>query len=318
MENVEGRSDIDSSDGYSRYRDHVTAELGLLASARDSMHKEYISLLLRSKHGSPPLETKLAQAAEDAKKIVRGFDRDLVKTLKRHALWDWLEPHPGVRGAHIARLISMIGDPHRFPGRLCEDGHHLPSDWVGDCGKLCGEKGEAAHVCGAAVGPVRRGTGTRSVWHYFGVHVDANGRAPKMRKGQQCTWTPMGRACLLQPDGIADQIVRWRVEPWRGKYEATKQRVSFERGIVPSNEIEQAVGEALEGESNAESTYEAGNGSGIAESGGAAERVFDGDVSNGKLRPFQIDAIAKKVAVKAFVADLLMAWKERAACRPLP
>ncbi len=314
-ENADPRSVIESLNGYSRYRDHVTAELGLLASARDSLHKQYIATLLRAKHGSPPLEKILTQAAEDTKKIESRLDRRLIAMLKQHVLWDWLEPHPGVRGAHVARLISMIGDPHRFPGRLCNDGHHLAADWVGDCPRLCGEKGEKPHGCGAAVGPLRRGTGVRSVWHYFGQHVDGNGRAPRMRKGQQCTWTPMGRACLLQPDGIADQIVRHRVEPWRGKYDETKKRVSFERGIDQAVESDHMFGEALEGEGNADRAGEIEVVLGIAESGGAAEKESEIEKFGGKLRPFQIDAIAKKVAVKAFVADLLMAWKERAACR---
>lgn len=347
---------------YSKYRDHVTAELGLLAGTRDSIHKTYIATVLRSKEmnkGNPAYGEIMEQwATGGLLKIQVEVDRELVKTLKRHVLWDWLEPHRGVRGAHVARLISMLGDPHRFPGRVCEDGHHLPCDWVGDCGRLCGEKGEKPHLCGATVGMVRRGTGTRSVWHYFGQHADDDGNAPRMRKGQRCSWTPMGRACLLQKDGIADQIVRHRVEPWRTKYDSTKRRVSFERGAEISNEDELSAGVVLEGAGGAvdrvgesdrrggelcpisleseavvESESEAPGGHtleekgsvvssteiedtrGVAESGGAAEIGVESADRSGELRPIEIEGIAKKVAVKAFLADLLMAWKERAPCR---
>ena len=372
MEDTERASAIESSAGYSRFRDPVTIKLGALTGVRDSVHKSYISTLLRAnamKERAPACSEMLNQWAKDGlRKIKEEIDRELVKTLRSHVLYDWLDTHR-VRGAHVARFISMIRNPHLYPGRECSAGHHLPCDWVGECPVECGEKGEKPTVCKAVVGPTRRGTGVRSLWHYFGLHV-VNGHAPEMRKGFQCTWRPMGKACLLQPEGIADQIVRHRQEPWRSKYDETKKRLLLERGVDNGNEIEVASGAALE-QGNADGSSEIENRSGIAASGGAVEVLPEIDRSRGTLRPIEIERgieptdeieqkagaaleqgnadrrseieerpgiatsggavdsrgeidpplgslrpiaierIAKKVAVKAFAGDLLMAWKAR-------
>lgn len=350
LEDAESRSVIETIIGYSRYRDPATHTLGVLARTRDSVHKGYMATRQRVK-AVPELTCRgfLGQIATGLGGIQETIDRALVKALRDHVLWEWLDAHR-VRGVHVARFIGMIGNPHRFPGRKCIAGHHLPCDWTSDCPIVGGEKGEKPTVCGASVGPIRQGTGTRPMWHYFGLHADANGRAPRMRKGQQCTWDPMGRACLLQPGGIAEQIVRHRQEPWRSVYDEKKDRLQLERGVVAPCEIDGAPGVAGE-EGSADFAGEIDSRCGIAASGGAVERCSEIDLevgslrpievegsagdrdeicpdygtaasggaaaagdeidsSSGSLRPIDIERTARKVAVKAFAADLLTMWKE--------
>lgn len=59
-----------------------------------------------------------------------------------------------------------------------------------------------------------------SLWHYFGLHVDENGKAPKMRHGQQCTWNPIARALTYQ---IAESLVKSN-SPLREYYDNYKKR----------------------------------------------------------------------------------------------
>lgn len=258
-----------------RYRDSITEGLGLLASAWDSEHKNYMAQLLRSRYGSPYVAQALAEAAEGAKERREAIGKKLVGLMRQHPLGSWLKEHPGVGGVHSARLVACIGDPLRFPGKVCESGHHVPADFEGDC--TCpvyrDDGAEKHHECGGKIGPVRRGTGVRSAWHFCGLHAEADGRSPRRRKGVKATWNPIARSCVLQPDGIADQIVRHQVEPWIGLYYETKKRIGKERGFEFLCEIDMNAGSAL--------------------------------------RPFQIDAIARKVAAKAFVGDLLLEWKRR-------
>lgn len=119
--------------------------------------------------------------------------------------------------------------------------------------------------------------GARSIWHYCGLHV-VNGRAPRPKRGEKFSWNPGAKTAVLQPGGIAEHIVRSRVPVYRDRYDETKQRLQRDRG----------AGGAV-------------TGSAVATSG---------RVDIGSLRPFQIDAIARKVAAKAFVADLWRAWSE--------
>jgi hypothetical protein len=88
------------------------------------------------------------------------------------------------------------------------------------------------------------------------------------------------------PGGIAEQIVRARVPVYRDMYDATKARLTETRaGDI--REIESSSG---------------------AQEGPEVERIAAIEGATG-LRPFQIDAIARKVAAKGFVADLLADWK---------
>lgn len=291
-------------DGAFRYRDDITEQLAILSSARDSVYKTYQANANRSHYiqGHPFVRDALEANTAVLKGVVASFDKALIKTLKRHTLFPWLTQLKGVCGAHVARLIGTIGDPHRFPGKLCENGHHSPADAFGICVIFIGEKGtkrDDMKACGARLGPERRGTGSRSLWHYCGVHVDAEGRAPRKRKGQKCSWNPLARACLLMPDGIADQLVRHQCEPYVGTYYyPTKTRLKSRRGVVIEDSLENDI--------------VGGNAAPDADKGGEAVMRRDIERSVEPLRPFQIDAIARKVAVKAFVADLLREWKRAA------
>lgn len=216
--------------------------------------------------------------------------RQIKREIERHPLWPWLSQYPGLGGVHTARLVALIGDPHRFPGRVCDAGHHHSAAEVSresDARAGCGYEQADGTVCAAPIGPVRRGTGVRSLWHYLGLHV-VDGRSPRRHKGQKADWNPAGRTAVLMPGGIADQIVRSRVPRYRDVYDTTKERLTRERAVRDP---------------------ESGMPSGLLPIHPAeAVRRTENETVSG-LRPFQIDAIARKVAAKAFVGDLLTEWK---------
>lgn len=228
----------------------------------------------------------------DGMKLIEDrLGRQIRRALETHPIWPWLSQYPGLGGVHTARLIALIGDPHRFPGRQCEAGHHHSAVEVGrEIERIagCGYELTDGTVCAAPIGPVRRGTGTRALWHYLGLHV-VNGKSPRKMKGQKADWSPVGRTVVLMPGGIAEQIVRQRVPAYRDIYDQTKERLTRERAVeVP--EIAIVAGPFPIHAAEADCT--------------------DGSGAEGGLRPFQIDAIARKIAAKAFVADLLQAWKK--------
>jgi len=228
--------------------------------------------------------------SDGMKAIEDRLGRKIRAELERQPVWPWLSEFPGLGGVHTARLIALIGDPHRFPGRQCDAGHHHSAadhHFEIDVPSGCGYELADGTVCAAPVGPVRRGTGTRSLWHYLGLHV-VDGRSPRKRKGQRVDWNPKGRTAVLMPGGIADQIVRARVPVYRDLYDATKARLTNERA-VGAREIAALAGP-------------------LASEGAEVEDRLAPELTVG-LRPFQIDAIARKVAAKAFVADLLAEWK---------
>lgn len=227
----------------------------------------------------------------DMQVIEDRFARQIQRELRAHPLWPWLSQYPGLGGVHTARLVALIGDPMRFPGRQCAAGHHHSA--VGgsrggeeECG--CGYELADGTVCAAPIGELRPGTGTRSLWHYLGLHV-VNGKSPRRMKGTRVDWNPKGRTAVLMPGGIADQIVRQRVPKYRAIYDAAKDRLSRERVTEVPDESDWDLDHPL------------------SEGPEAAVDHATGDRSG--LRPFQIDAIARKIAAKAFVADLLAEWK---------
>lgn len=244
--------------------------------------------LALAQRGSEDLSEKMRPLEDSAARQVR-------KALQSHELWPWLSEFPGLGGVHVARLVALIGDPWRFPGQRCTRGHYLPvraaefpeSDRrAGADGPCPAETLEGP--CDGMLLPPRPGTGVRSLWHYCGVHV-VNGRAPRKAKGQRADWNVTARTCLLMPGGIAEQIVRQRVPVYRDIYDATKARLTRERGADLRVATDAARGDTLPG-------------------GPEVEHQPVIDVALG-LRPYQIDAIARKVAAKGFVGDLLIAWK---------
>ena len=200
------------------------------------------------------------------------------KAIKAHPLYDWLVPLKGLRGPTVAYVIGAIRDPYRFPGQRCEAGHHARVR--GEVGAPCPieDSDEIERVggrCGAPLLAPGRGTGVRALWQYCGLACDDKGRAIRKRKGQQANFDPQIKGLLLAPDGVAGQIVRQRTPGYREIYDATKERLIAERvvEVVPLLEIDCQRG------------------------------------PGGPLRLYQTESIARKVAVKAFIGDLLIEWK---------
>lgn len=238
----------------------------------------------------------------------------LKRTLRQHPLWPWLSQLPGLGGAHTALVIGRIGDPRRFPGQRCSEGHYLPPLYpVGSpCPVVAGtaeidrEGGDGADsgaqdsgaddddlafdggpVCPGTMLPPRTTTGVRSLWHWAGVHVEEDGRAPRKRKGVRCSWEPRVRASVMQPGGIAEQIVRLSVPHYSDIYREQKARL-MER-VEGGLEIEQEDG---------------------TQNGRTSVRRSEIEKTGARpLRPFEADRIARKIAAKAFLADLLVEWK---------
>lgn len=239
-------------------------------------------LLVACKQRSSPLADALEPVAAQARRRVE-------KALRDHPVWPFLEPLPGLRGALAGIVIAAIGNPHRFPGQRCSDGHYLPVG-VAAVGERCplrtipaasqtesenraggdallaadGEDGSdhrlGGEQCPGVVLPPRLGTGVRSVWHLLGLHATDDGHSPRKTRGQLADWNPEARAALLEPDtGLAAQIVRQRTPGYRDIYDQTKARLETERPDA---------------------------------------------------KPISRERIARKVAIKAFVGDLLIYWKD--------
>ena len=226
----------------------------------------------------------LPDLAELLKKVEDRAAEDIKKALRAHPVWSWLSQFPGLGGVHVADLVAMIGDPRRFPGQKCTEGHTAPPDFeVGDPCPVVGFGTEDA--CPGFMLPPRETTGTRALWHNCGLHV-VDGRSPRKRKGHRVDWDPAMRTAVLMPSGIADAIVRNRVPVYRDEYDRKKAQL-----IETRAEVDAEV--ALPGGS---------------QEGEEAEQRPEIDVAPG-LRPFQIDAIARKVAAKMFVGDLLRELK---------
>lgn len=250
----------------------------------------------------------LLPLAANLKKLEDATARDIKKAMSTHPLADWLPR--GLGGVHVARLVALIDDPWRFPGRRCTVGHYLSiAAGTGENDKPRGDATDAAGVpvnehglgigdpcpvethdgpCTGTLLAPRPGTGVRSLWHYCGLHV-VDGRSPRKTKGKVADWNPVARTIVLMPGGIAEQIVRLRVPKYRERYDEVKERLTNERAVG-------ALGtEALRG----------------ALADGTEADVSGGSETSCGLRPIQIDAIARKVAAKEFIGDLLMEWKRR-------
>lgn len=298
-----GESEV--SPGYSRYRCDITADLGLQASTWEGFHKQWQATNSRAEYASVYTMPALEQAADDLRSIRDSIGRKLKARLRDHVLWPWLEQHPGMGGVHVARMISMIGDPLRFPGRKCALGHHVPEDWEGDCPISKRTKDGELSFCGALVGGVRTGTGVRSLWHFCGLH----GPGVRKKKGKKCSWRPPLRSLLLMDCGVADQIVRHRVAPYRDKYDETKVRICEERGDVQAREIAEKDGPTLHVVGDAGSPSGIDTWRGVAASSEGEAEKPDAIGRQAGLPLWRVEKIARVVAVKAFVGDLLMEWK---------
>lgn len=259
--------------------------LGLTKSYED-VQRTRLALLQRG-------QTLLAAQAESIEDLIA---KQIRKELMNHPIGDWLPP--GTRGVHVARLVALIGDPHRFPGAKCAAGHYHPAK-PGQrnvmTGTACGLEQADGTICQEIIGPPQPGTGTRSLWKYLGLHVD-EGKLPMRRKGKQADWNPTGRTICLMPGGIAEQIVRQRVPKYREIYDQAKERLIRERGVVANAESDVPTG--------AEMTLENASTNG-------AGKIGESESASGALPPWKIDKIARIIAVKAFVGDLLAEMKRR-------
>jgi hypothetical protein len=261
-------------------------DLKALTAAWEDVQRTRLALLQRG----------MAVPSERMKAIEASLALQVRREMERHPVWPWLSQYRGMGGVHVARLVAIIGDPHRFPGAVCPDGHHHRYDMAGiPCPVVLDDES----VCLRTIGPRRQGTGVRSLWHYLGLHV-VDGKSPRKRKGVTADWNMVGRTVCLMPGGIAEQIVRQRTETYRAIYDATKERLTRERGADGSDVLDRPLGPALH-EVDPALAIDALAG---LTSGSEVEDLLAVELARG-LRPFQIDAIARKVAVKAFVGDLL-------------
>jgi hypothetical protein len=269
--------------------------LASLSAAFEDIQRTRKSQVLRAiaseKNGAGDAAVEAQAIAEALLPIEQQLARKLKKYLSKHPLYPWLEQFKGLAGPKTAQLMAVIRDPFLFPGKRCTEGHYVSELWGGDACPAVGrcEDEEAPGLCAAPL-QSRRGSGVRSLWHYCGLHA-IDGRSPRKRRGQQADWNVKAKTLILMPDGLADQIVRHRTPKYRDIYDETKARVQRERGVVVPIELD-----AVRGPAPAVVAEEVG--------------TFDeSEIPGGRLRPFQIDRIARKVAVKAFVGDLLLEWK---------
>ena len=272
-------------------------------------------------------------------RLEASLSRGISKELRQTEIWPWLSQFPGLGGVHTARLISIIRDPRRFPGQPCSLGHISPA--IHEIGTPCPIV-TLDGPCHGAMVEQRPHTGVASLWHYCGLHA-IDGHSPRKRKGVKVDWNTRAKTCILMPGGIAEQIVKQRVPVYRNIYDQTKERLSCERGIEGPSETDECADAALtegteadscervieglsETEERADAALTEGTEADSCERGierpSETEERLDAALTEGTeaanasetdkqtgLRPFQIDAIARKVAAKAFVGDLLTEWK---------
>lgn len=171
----------------------------------------------QAQRGMDPLSVEMLKGLEDRESA------KLTKMLREHALWPWLSQFPGLGGVHVATVVGMMREPRRFA---------YP----------------------------------KKLFAYMGLHV-VNGKLPRRMKNQRCNWsTRMRTACLMPDAGIAAQIVRLgaareakatktgtmrkgqAASKYRLKYEAAKERIKNERGVLVESA---AVGDAYTGQPRA-------------------------------------------------------------------
>lgn len=292
--------------------DPITIMLASLGASFEDVQRTRKSQVLRAiaaeKNGQAYVAEQGQAIADALLKVEQRVSRELKKVIAKHPLYPWLSEYPGLAGPTTARLLGIIADPMRFPGRKCKAGHYLPETYGGEACPVDGSHADE-HIHGRTgadeslagdsppgpcLAPVhnRRGSGVRSLWHYLGLHA-VDGRSPRKTRGQRADWDPKGRTLVLQPDGIAAQIVKQRVPVYRDVYDETKARLQRERGVGRGAGDDHQDGPTL-------STVTEG-----------AECGSGGDEVDGLLRPIQIEGIARKVAAKKFVGDLLIEWKQR-------
>lgn len=113
----------------------------------------------------------------------------------------------------------------------------------------------------------------------------------------------------------ADSIIKLRTPIYRDIYDATKARLQRERGAEGATEIDSANDPAFPSTTSgtdADRSHEIEMIRGVLPPTTQAQPVeLEHEIvsTTGELRPYQIHGIARKVAVKAFVGDLLREMK---------
>jgi hypothetical protein len=237
---------------------------------------------------------------------------NLTKALRMHPLYPWLQRFPGMAGAKVAALVGILADPRRFVG---PDGKWTRRVWsyLGfrvDDGKMPRrKKGEQSNwntkartLClmpgGIAEQVVRLGAAREEKWT---APKKGSKAKPVLRAGQEAT-------------------------PYRLLYEETKARLIRERGYRAGRvcEIEETPGPDDEGTGT-----ELGSSEGMSPTNGGAgagEHIGSDRAAGPSPTKFvlpegrpdadpatlpyliHLDKIARTVAVKAFVADMVREW----------
>ena len=143
--------------------------------------------------------------------------------------------------------------------------------------------------------PGELGNGTRALWHYLGLYP--GGRRVRGLSTSYCT---QAKGLLVGPGGVGDSIVRSRPQPYRRIYDEYKERriarIEAEGGVI------------IRGKAPELSIETVPNAGSLPSDKGGAEIQLAVEVRDGTPLIY-IERVAKTVAVKAFVADMLQEWK---------
>lgn len=171
----------------------------------------------------------IVSVSEDA------MNRALEKAVKNHPMGDWLV-EAKTAGARVATVLTVIRNPHRFPGQRCSEGHYLLPTF--DEGEPCPyetiEKvGDEPVACGGSILAPRPYTGVRSVWHMMGMYpitkADGSVRLAKyLKEAGQGSHNVAAKTAILMPQGIAQQFYMHHSR-YEDPYREAKERLSVDR-----------------------------------------------------------------------------------------
>lgn len=273
----------------SRYIDEATTRPNILAASFEDIQQGRIRASNRGDEWS----------AGELRKVENSLSRQLTKTLRGHDLWPFLEPLKGLAGARTARLLAVIGDPRRFPGQPCSNGHYLPPGFP--VGAACPVH-DLLPACSSEIdqGNEEQGFDGTDIHREFDSSVGAVevSRAvagataselvggcpgtllePRTTTGVRSVWHYLG---LNVVDGQLPRLRRGVQADWNGK---GRMIVLGPQGIAAQIVMQRTP---------------------------KYREIYD-TTKVRKLplveRPIQAEKIARTVAAKAFVGDLLVAWK---------
>lgn len=278
---------------------------GVLKRYADAFSDQQRTRKVATQRGQHMLATRYKQEEQ----ILADF---LADALQQHPTWAFLEPLTGLKGALAARVIGEIGHPYRFPGQKCADGHYATPTFAPgtQCPALIwpkdndGKRAQKRVQCSAVMGPPRvkkDETGVKSLWHFAGLHVvsaccgvmrsyegvcercaqPAQGVSPSLAllkepggSYRKRDWNPRLRSLMMQPKGLAEQIVNHKPEP----YYSTHPTKSYMAALTRL----------------------------AAKAGVALDAKVKGKTPNELIAAKRT---ARKIAAKLWIGDLLMYWK---------